>query len=81
LTFAHRAFWAAAIFFRAAEDIVFLFAGMLTTFGLAAVLPRCPRSFAHLARWAAAIRALPAALSFGRLPVVDGRVLALPPSA
>ena len=56
-TFAHLSFWAAAIFLRAAADIV-LFFGIATTFCL------CPpflRTFAHRALWAAAILALPAA--------------------
>jgi hypothetical protein len=57
LTFAHLALCAAAIFLRAAADIV-LFFGMLTTFCLC---PAFPRTFAHRALWAAAILALAAA--------------------
>jgi hypothetical protein len=55
-TFAHLARWAAAIFFRAAADIVFF--GIVTTFGFC---PLFPRAFAHRARCAAAILALAAA--------------------
>jgi len=65
-TFAYRARWAAAIFLRAAADIV-LFLGMLTTF---CFCPPFLRTFAHLARWAAAILALAAADKCLRFPVL-----------
>jgi len=70
--FAQRAFCAAAIFLRAAGDIVLLRAVIETTF--------FPLSFAHLARCAAAIRARPAAdivLLPVRLPVPFSAVIAL----
>jgi hypothetical protein len=55
-TLAHRARCAAAIFLRAAADIV-RFLGIDTTF----ILPLFAFTFAHRARCAAAILALPAA--------------------
>ena len=64
-TFAHRARCAAAIFFRAAADIVF-FLGMLTTF---CFCPPFLRNFAHRALWAAAIFALAAAEMLRLVPV------------
>jgi hypothetical protein len=54
-SFAHRARCAAAIFLRAAADIVFFF-GMATTFRFCG--PLFARAFAHRALWAAAILAL-----------------------
>jgi hypothetical protein len=65
LTFAHRARCAAAIFLRAAADIVF-FLGIVTTFCFC--LP-VPRTFAHRALWAAAILARAAVDRRLRLPV------------
>jgi hypothetical protein len=62
---AQRARCAAAIFLRAAADIVF-FLGMATTFFFC--LP-VPRAFAHRALWAAAILALPAAEISRLVPV------------
>jgi hypothetical protein len=53
LTFAQRAFCPAAILLRSAGDIVRFLAVIETTFR--------PLTLAHLARWAAAIRARPAA--------------------
>jgi hypothetical protein len=66
-TFAHLSFWAAAIFLRAAADIV-LFLGILTTFGFCG--PSFARTFAHRARWAAAILALAASDKRLRVPVL-----------
>ncbi len=77
LIFAHRAFWAAAIFLRAAADKVFLL-GILTTLRFCAPFAL---TLAHRARCAAAIRARAAALNVGRWSVVDPFELALPPSA
>jgi hypothetical protein len=78
LTFAHRARCAAAIFLRAARDIIFFFAGTLTTF---CFCPPVALTLAHRARCAAAIRALAAVLSVGRLLFVVRPILALPRSA
>jgi len=64
-TFAHLCRWAAAIFFRAAADIV-LFFGMLTTFCFCLAVPR---TFAHRALCAAAILSLAAADKRLRVPV------------
>src|SRR5579864_7971641 len=63
-TFAHRARCAAAIFLRAAADIV-RFLGIGTTFPF----PPSALTFAHRALWAAAILALPAAEIPRRVPV------------
>jgi hypothetical protein len=65
-TLAHLARCAAAIFFRAAADIVF-FLGMLTTF---CFCPAFLRTFAHRALWAAAILVLPAAEIVRRVPAL-----------
>jgi hypothetical protein len=65
-TFAHLARWAAAIFLRAAADIVFLL-GMLTTF---CFCPALLRTFAHRALWAAAILSLAAADKRLRVPAL-----------
>jgi len=62
-TFAHLSRWAAAIFLRAAADIVRLFFGAELTFFA------CPLfTFAHRSRWAAEIRARAAVESLPRAP-------------
>ena len=66
LTFAHLSFWAAAIFRRAAADIVFfLRIGMTFRF-----CPPFARTLAHRALWAAAILARAAADRRPRLRVL-----------